>query len=80
MKNDALYSLHTIFPLSVAKLQDTIKLLVSRGADPNVSSLPLQPMFYAVLAGEVELVKDLLKAGARSHECLPNEVTREYNV
>lgn len=61
--------------LSASKLENLIKLLLSRGADPNVSPLPLQAMFYAVLVGEVELVKDLLKSGAKSQECLPNEVT-----
>lgn len=49
-------------------------LLLSRGASPNVSTIPLQPIFYSVLVGEVEVAKKLLESGARTDECLPDEV------
>lgn len=63
---------------SASRLSDVIKLLLSRGADPSMSTIPLQPVFYAVLAGEVELVQKLLKAGAKPMDCLPDEVRNPH--
>lgn len=60
--------------MDVGELGGLIGLLLSRGADPNFSTIPLQPMFYAVLVGEVEITKKLLDSGARADDCLPDEV------
>lgn len=57
-----------------AEVSDVIMLLLSRGANPNVSSVPLNPMFYTVLGGEVDVVKRLLESGARTDQHLPDEV------
>ncbi|XP_058256877.1 ankyrin repeat and MYND domain-containing protein 1 isoform X2 [Hemibagrus wyckioides] len=42
----------------------TMKLLLERGADPNVSSIPMPVIFLAIKAGHVEAVQRLLECGA----------------
>ncbi|KAM9461616.1 ankyrin repeat and MYND domain-containing protein 1 isoform 2-T2 [Clarias gariepinus] len=44
----------------------TMKLLLERGADPNVSSIPMPVIFLAIKAGHVEAVQRLLESGART--------------
>ncbi|KAF5909795.1 ankyrin repeat and MYND domain-containing protein 1, partial [Clarias magur] len=44
----------------------TLKLLLERGADPNVSSIPMPVIFLAIKAGHVEAVQRLLECGART--------------
>ena len=51
-----------------------IKLLLSRGSDPNISSVPLQPLFYSVLVGDVSIARKMLEYGADPNHCLPDEV------
>lgn len=55
-------------------LRDSINVLLQRGADPNLSSVPLPPLFYAIRAGDVEAVEILLQGGANTEICLPLEV------
>ena len=58
---------------------DSINVLLQRGADANISSVPLPPLFYAIRAGDVEAVEILLKGGANTEICLPIEVYRLDN-
>ncbi|MCJ8737641.1 hypothetical protein PDJAM_G00026430 [Pangasius djambal] len=44
----------------------TMKLLLERGADPNVSSIPMPVIFLAIKAGHIEAVQRLLECGART--------------
>ncbi|XP_054645847.1 ankyrin repeat and MYND domain-containing protein 1-like isoform X2 [Dunckerocampus dactyliophorus] len=51
----------------------TLKLLLDRGADPNISSVPLPVMFLAIMAADTETVKKLLLCDARTDISLPPE-------
>lgn len=51
-----------------------MNLLLERGADPNVSSIPMPVIFLAIKAGHVEAVQRLLECGARTDIHLTDKV------
>ena len=68
------HSYTTVSNYRLEKFIALIQQLLSRGANPNLSRVPLHPLFYSVLVGEEDVVRKLLECGARTDQCLPDEV------
>ena len=56
------------------KLRDAVRLLLRRGADPNASSVPMEPLLLAIPSGDVDLVTELLLTGANPQVKLSESV------
>ncbi|KAM9385758.1 LOW QUALITY PROTEIN: ankyrin repeat and MYND domain-containing protein 1-like [Pholidichthys leucotaenia] len=52
---------------------NTVKLLLERGADPNVATIPIPVLLLAIMASDIEGVRRLLLCGARTDIPLPPE-------
>uniref|UniRef100_A0A3Q2E2E3 Ankyrin repeat and MYND domain containing 1 n=1 Tax=Cyprinodon variegatus TaxID=28743 RepID=A0A3Q2E2E3_CYPVA len=52
---------------------DTLKLLLDRGADPNLCRVPMPVLFLATMAGDAEVIRKLLLCGACTDIPLPTE-------
>lgn len=58
---------------------NTLKLLLKRGADPNMSRIPVPVLFSAILACDREGIERLLLLGARTDIPLPPEAGHQFS-
>ncbi|XP_068175566.1 ankyrin repeat and MYND domain-containing protein 1 [Antennarius striatus] len=59
-------------------LLSTLKLLLERGAGPDVSKVPMPVLFLPIMAGDVDGVRRLLLSGAHTDVPLPPEKNGLY--
>ncbi len=65
---------HNLCSVRSFTVEETIDILLKRGADPNASSLPLTPLVYAIRSGDVQAVERLAERGADVNQTLPLQV------
>ena len=56
-----------------------VYLLLQRNADPDKTSEPLPPLFYAILSEDYDLVCRIMEKGASLTSSLPYEVNITCN-
>lgn len=60
-------------PCVCRRVEAVIDALLSRGADPNITTQPLPPLHYAILARDMVGVQKLIQKGACLETCLPGD-------
>ena len=65
---------------SLNEIGNIIELLLRRGADPSLSSLPYPALCFAVAAGDIKIVKHLLEKGVDVNCRMPNKVSIKFVV
>jgi ankyrin repeat protein len=55
-------------------VSNVIELLLRRGADPSLSSIPYPALCFAVAAGDIKIVRLLLEKGADCNRKMPSKV------
>lgn len=61
---------------SLNEVSNVIELLLRRGADPSLSSIPYPALCFAVAAGDIKIVRLLLEKGADCNKKMPKKVTK----
>ena len=59
-----MYFCDFVFTYRKPHLQNTIQLLLKRGANPNASNIPMSALFFAVKSADPAAVSALLKQSA----------------
>ena len=62
------------FIYSLNEVSNVIELLLRRGADPSLSSIPYPALCFAVAAGDIKIVRLLLEKGADCNRKMPSKV------
>lgn len=65
---------------SLNELGNVIDLLLRRGADPSLSSIPYPALCFAVAAGDIKVVKLLLEKGADCNKKMPKKVSNFFLI
>ncbi len=63
-----------ILCFSHSLMENTIRLLLKRGADPNSAIVPMPVLFFAIKAADVAAVRELLVKGAATTARLSDKV------
>jgi ankyrin repeat protein len=55
------------------EISEVIELLLRRGADPSLSSIPYPALCFAVASGDIKIVRLLLEKGANCNKRMPKK-------
>ena len=73
-QKEAIFCIYQTYVLSRRKaLEDMIRLLLRRGANPNASMVPFPVLFFALKTADPDGVANLLSKGASTETRLPKE-------